>query len=62
MPKKSSRHNRPKERIKIKFLGLKCECINPSAKTVIILMILLIFFAVLVAWVPHLVIQKWLSG
>lgn len=62
MSRKSSLNNKSRERLKIKFLGLECQCTNPSWKTIIILVILLIFFAGLAVWVPHIIVLKWLSG
>jgi hypothetical protein len=47
-PKTPLRSEKAEEHIEISFLGLKFKCRNPTSKAIIILVILLTFFAVLV--------------
>jgi hydrogenase maturation factor len=50
------------ENIKISFLGIKFECTNPTTKTIILTVLLLTFFAVVVASLPKLSLVRLLSG
>lgn len=40
--------NKEKEQLEISFLGFKLKAVNPTSKTLIIVIMLLIFFVVLV--------------
>jgi hypothetical protein len=62
MPKINRRRDKPEEYIEISFLGLKFKCSNPTSKAIIILVILLTFFAGMAALAPHIGVLKWFSG
>jgi hypothetical protein len=40
------------ENIKISFFGMKFECTNPTRKTIILTVLFLIFFVVIIAFLP----------
>ncbi len=53
------------EQVKISFCGMKLECSNPTNKTIVIIVLSLIFFVVLVVLISKLSVPgtliKWLS-
>lgn len=53
---------RKNENIKVSFLGMKFECTNPTVKAIVILILLLTFFMVLVAFLPKLSLIRLFSG
>lgn len=50
------------EQIEISFLGMKFKSINPTVKTIILVVILLTFFVGLVALLPAATLVRLLSG
>jgi hypothetical protein len=54
--------SKPQEQIEISFFGIRFKCSGPTSKTIIILVLWLIFFLVLVLLLPHIAIVRWFSG
>jgi hypothetical protein len=59
--KSSNLDDKPQEQIEISFLSFKFKCSSPTSKTIIILVITLIFLLALAVLLPR-VTMKWLTG
>lgn len=57
-----SKSDKSPEEIEINCLGIKIRCKSPGPKTIIILVICLLFIITLVVLLPKIVVLRWFSG